>query len=364
MKKVLLSVSFLVFCLALTSCHKKQKEADSSPLPIPIQRVNANIIIFPDGVLFDYDDILYTMDPESGMVAPVCNKMDCLHEPPSSKNPDPVCYAAYPGLSMNHVFFLGKDHIYTILGTGQNLTALFQSDLTGENRRKILEFGYELVSQGVYTSDGVYYDIACYREYESGEYGPRARSEEYYLIRVDMLNRTYEVIPSPFEKNSVPLAATNDKLYLTVSDPYEGEYDDQDYYLEWAKSIRAVCFDWEAKNYQTVFSNDLAVGGQFLYHAEEEPNGGWVLKRKEFQHPEEEAETVYFSMERFEYLPVGDRLIILNQRTEFQSHLVPAGDLGKKCLVYDDRTKQYGLISWEDYEKDMDHIQYIDLYPK
>ena len=362
MKKTFLSAAVLILCIFMSSCQKKQKEDNISQ--IPIQRVNANMIIFPNGVLFDYEDVLYILDAESGMVAPVCNKIECLHEPPSSKNPEPACYAAYPGISMYHAFYLGKECIFTLIESDLNQTTLYQSDLTGENRRKALVFEYELESLGVYSSDGIYYNVACYREYEEGEAVWETKSEQFYLIRVDMEKASYEVVPSPFENRCTPIAAVGDMFYMVVSDPYEGEYGDQSYYDEWAQSIRTVCFDWKKQSYQTVFTGDIAVGGQYLYHAEENSDGSWTLERMDLLQPNQKGESVYSSSVKFEYKPVGNRFYILDRCTQFQTQLVLLGDLGKKCFVFDKRNEEYGLISWEDYEKNEDCIQYIDLYPK
>lgn len=138
--------------------------------------------VYKDGIFTFENGLLSFLSFDLEKMLTVCYKPNCLHD-------SELCPARMPTASS--VFVYGEklytfenEHIWTKDGKVSANSALFSSDLSGTDRRKIAELEGCLVNSGAYVKDGTAYFAASEKQFD--ETGGDTHYNTEYICSCDL----------------------------------------------------------------------------------------------------------------------------------------------------------------------------------
>ena len=155
-----------------------------------------------NGIFFCKDRVLYMLDPETGVRAPLCSKVNCNHKGKSSSNPHPTC-DAYFGQGVGYSAIVGGKLycLVTVTDDAQGAGGMFvkefyRSEVDG-TERKLLYRADDIQFSTVGRYENGYFLYAYYNtedvngeELDSNELGMcilDLRTEEMHRVYLDAL---------------------------------------------------------------------------------------------------------------------------------------------------------------------------------
>lgn len=273
MKKLIISILYVVVLLSLASCGTTEDACNIQTKQISVISALSNS--YENGIIYLDNNIYNFYDYNSNVTIPLCFKPNCTHS-------DNQCIAkrlseSSDGISVPVVF---QDNLYyfkvteSIEGDGENTTYFMQSKLykcdlkSGEETDILTVSDIDCTSSvNMVRNDSMLYFIASNGAYqfEDGTWA-KAGCGKQYLCSVDLEHCCFEnyglVNDSPYASNNVVITGSSihavedqviiagvydDKIYLYY--PYVEDQnmiinaiDNQDFQIDWNYAVKAFQF--------------------------------------------------------------------------------------------------------------------------
>lgn len=199
----------------LTSCSKKTEFTAISD-GLRYSETYQTCSTSREGVFYINKDLMVCFraaNSEESMI--LCYDPNCVHEPATDANPDPVCKAAlFNGHYTQIAYYEGYIYYFTYDSIGEH--DLYKMKVGGSGREYIATLPYrpDPLSGVVFYEDFMYYmGIGYVHNEENG-----ALERTSYIIEYDLLNNDYRIVSDGFTNTMFDLQVTKEYVYLWLSD--------------------------------------------------------------------------------------------------------------------------------------------------
>lgn len=199
----------------LTSCSKKTEFtaiSDSLRYSEDYQTCSTS----REGVFYINQDLMVCFrSADTGESMILCYDPNCVHEPATDANPDPVCKAAlFNGRNTQIAYYEGYIYYFTYDNIFEH--DLYKMKVGGSGREYIATLPYrpDPLSGVVFYEDFMYYMCV---EYVSNDENGTIKGT-CYIIEYDLLNNDYRIVSDGFTNTMFDLQVTKEYIYLWLSD--------------------------------------------------------------------------------------------------------------------------------------------------